>query len=111
MTSYELTRAGNGDYQIIGPMGFETAGGLLRDSTRAFHGQPKVRIDLGGVTDVDSAGLALMLKWISLARHAGHEISFINIPQKLLSIARISDVDELLTDQKSSKSSNSSSSR
>jgi phospholipid transport system transporter-binding protein len=110
MTQCELKRAANGDYQVLGLMGFETAGGLLENSSRAFHGQPDVRIDLGGVTDVDSAGLALMLKWVSLARQEGREISFSNIPQKLLSMARISDVEELLADHKSPKSSNSSSS-
>jgi len=102
MTQCQLEKAANDVYQVVGLMGFETAGELLEDSDQAFHGESVVQIDLGRVTDVDSAGLALMLEWISLARQESREISFINIPQKLLSMARIGDVEELLADHNSS---------
>ncbi len=78
-------------------MTFATAGTLLTGSQALFAGQPSVTVDLGGITRVDSAGLALLLEWLRQARADGRTVVFQSVPDKLLAIARLSDVEGLLT--------------
>jgi phospholipid transport system transporter-binding protein len=53
-------------------------------------------IDLAGVTASDSAGLALLIEWLSVAKGAGRALRFENIPSQLQQLARLSEVEELL---------------
>ncbi|RYZ59182.1 MAG: STAS domain-containing protein, partial [Proteobacteria bacterium] len=53
--------------------------------------------DLGGVDAVDSAGLALLIGWLADAKRTGGTLRYTGIPDRLLAIARISEVDALLT--------------
>ncbi len=53
-------------------------------------------IDLGGVSQVDSAGLALVLEWVALAGEAGQKLRILGAPEKLLALARISETGEFL---------------
>jgi phospholipid transport system transporter-binding protein len=53
-------------------------------------------VDLSGVTDSDSAGLALLLEWITWANHTVREIRFLSMPERVLAIARTTEVDQLL---------------
>lgn len=77
-------------------MSFNTAEQILRHSEKVFQRQTKISIDLAGVTRTDSAGLALLLEWISWATRSGSEISFIAIPEKLRAIAETAEVQDLL---------------
>ena len=110
MIECELKKDGEGNFSLIGQMEFNTVAWLLKKSSREFAGNDSITLDLNQVTSVDSAGLALLLRWIANARHGSVQISFLNIPEKLLSIARISDVDGLLVNQNSSSISSSSNS-
>ena len=53
-------------------------------------------IDLAGVTASDSSGLALVIEWLSVAKAAGKELRYENIPTQLQQLARLSEVEELL---------------
>ena len=78
-------------------MTFDTAEEILKASEAPFEEHTQLEIDLSGVTDSDSAGLALLLEWITWANHSVREIRFTNIPEKLLAIARTTEVEPLLT--------------
>jgi phospholipid transport system transporter-binding protein len=54
-------------------------------------------IDCAGVTRGDSAGLAVLLDWLAWARRKSRTLTFQNLPASLLAVARISEVDGLLT--------------
>ena len=54
-------------------------------------------IDLAGVKDSDSSGLALLIEWLSIARAEHKNLRYENIPVQLHQLARLSDVEELLT--------------
>jgi phospholipid transport system transporter-binding protein len=54
-------------------------------------------IDLSGVTRADSAGLAVLLDWLAWGRRKSRAVSLENLPASLVAIARISEVDGLLT--------------
>jgi phospholipid transport system transporter-binding protein len=68
-------------------------GTLVLESSRA----ERLVIDCAAVTRADSAGLAVLLDWLAWARRKSRVIEFQNLPQSLVAIARISEVDGLLT--------------
>jgi phospholipid transport system transporter-binding protein len=82
---------------VKGPVTFATAGQLLEAGQAVFSSQADVTINLHEVTSVDSAGLALLLEWLRQARSDGRAVRFVDIPEKLLAIARLSGVEALLT--------------
>ena len=89
--------SGAGLLGVKGPVTFATAGQLLEAGKAVFSSQADVTINLHEVTSVDSAGLALLLEWLRQARADGRAVRFVDIPQKLLAIARLSGVEALLT--------------
>ena len=91
-----LASAGEGRIALAGPVTFATAGDLLRTGEVHFAGQSAITLDLGAVTNVDSAGLALLLEWLRRARAARRALSFEGVPDKLRDIARLSGVEDLL---------------
>ena len=96
MNEFELRDLGDGLFSLAGEMTFHTAGRLLRESEPLFEEHTRIEMDLGGVTVTDSAGLALMLEWITWANHTVREIRFTNTPEKIDAIARTTEVDHLL---------------
>jgi phospholipid transport system transporter-binding protein len=56
-------------------------------------------IDLSGVTAGDSAGLAVLVEWLSAARARGATLRYEAVPAQILAIARISDLEALLLGQ------------
>jgi phospholipid transport system transporter-binding protein len=54
-------------------------------------------IDCAGVKRADSAGLAVLLDWLAWSRRKSRVIKFENLPASLVAIAKISEVDSLLT--------------
>ncbi len=96
MNEFEITDQGDGCFSLSGEMTFHTAGQLLRESEPLFEEHTRIEMDLGGVTLTDSAGLALMLEWITWANHTVREIRFINTPEKIDAIAKTTEVDHLL---------------
>ena len=57
-------------------------GAVAADPTRSSKAAPSA-IDLSGVTSSDSAGLALLIEWLSVAQAAGRSLKFENIPLQL----------------------------
>ena len=58
-------------------------------------GLPDV-IDLSGVGHAESAGVALLLEWLTWARGQQRSLRFDNAPDSLRTIASLSQVDGLL---------------
>jgi phospholipid transport system transporter-binding protein len=81
---------------VKGALDFGTVGALLAGGTAAIAAGRATFIDLAGVTQSDSAGLALLLEWMSVARAAKRALRFENVPQQLQQLARLSEVEELL---------------
>jgi phospholipid transport system transporter-binding protein len=96
MSETRIEALGEGRFKVAGPLSFETVKPLLIRSTAEFGALPRVEIDLSGVTQSDSAGLALLVQWMRQARAQQQQIRFKNIPSQLLALAQISDLDELL---------------
>ena len=96
MNDYVFESMGEGNFAITGSMTFGTVTRILEESKQQFDEHPVITIDLAGVTEGDSAGLALLLEWVNWAKYYVHEIRYKNIPAQIQSIAEISEVDQML---------------
>jgi len=95
--SFKIEDHGDGHFALIGDMNFETAEAILRASEDLFEDHTQIEVDLSGVEDNDSAGLALLLEWVTWANHSVREIRFKNMPEQIMAIAKTTEVDKLLT--------------
>jgi phospholipid transport system transporter-binding protein len=78
---------------VSGPVTLANAAALLEEGRR--HLAEGVRsVDLGEVTELDSALLALSLAWLREARAGKREIGFANLPQAMQTLARLYGVEE-----------------
>ena len=96
MSKFELNDLGEGHFALSGEMTFETAERILTVSEEPFEQHTRIEVDLAGITRADSAGLALLLEWITWANHTVREIRFRSMPERILAIARTTEVEQLL---------------
>lgn len=94
----KLEALGEGRYRVSGVLDAVTVPGLLRESMQRMSATSgaELQIDLGGVKESDSAGLALVLEWLRQARHRNQKIRFANVPRQIAALAKISEVDALI---------------
>jgi phospholipid transport system transporter-binding protein len=92
----EFESRGDGQFALRGELSFQTAIAALDASKGLFSPHRELDIDLAGVGRVDSAGLALLLEWVSWARSQSRTVRFRNIPQQILSMAQMSEVESML---------------
>lgn len=95
--AFRLTPSSDARLLAAGPLTFATARGasaqgetLLRATTAAQE------IDCSGVTTADSAGLAVLIDWLGVAKRADRRLRYAHVPKGLMSLASISELDELL---------------
>lgn len=93
----QLEALGGARFRISGVLNAATVTHILSQSQERFQGLPRVEADFAAVTESDSAGLALLLEWLRLARKSGQQVHFDNVPEQIMALARISEVAELLT--------------
>jgi phospholipid transport system transporter-binding protein len=96
---FRIEPAGDGRLVASGPLDFATAAAALRAGLELMTGDRGWIIDLSGVTAGDSAGLAVLVEWISAARERGTSVRYESVPAQIVAIARISDLEELLLAQ------------
>ncbi len=90
------TLAGN-RARVSGALDFATVAALLRAGSAAIVRGEATVIDLAGVATGDSAGLALLIEWMSVAKASGRELRYENLPSQRHQLARLSEVEELLS--------------
>ena len=98
MSSANLEGVGDGHFRVTGVLDAVTAPKLLRESDARFTSAPgaTVHVDLSGVKESDSAGLALLLEWLRIARRRQQTMQFANVPNQIAALARISEVEALI---------------
>jgi phospholipid transport system transporter-binding protein len=80
---------------VSGPVTLTNAARVL-DEGRQHLAEGARTVDLGEVTELDSALLALALAWMRDARAAKRDIAFANPPQGMQTLARLYGVEDLL---------------
>jgi phospholipid transport system transporter-binding protein len=91
----KIESLGGGRFRVAGVLDATTVTELLKHSPARFSGLQSVEIDLAGVSESDSSGLALLIEWLRVGRRTGQQVRFVNLPAQIAALARISEVDEL----------------
>jgi phospholipid transport system transporter-binding protein len=94
----EIASVSPGRYAIRGALTFRTAKRASESAAQTLE-EPSataIEVDCGGVSESDSAGLAVLLNWMALAQRLGRGLRFANLPAEIHALARISDVDEIV---------------
>ena len=94
----ELQESSPGKFAARGQLTFATARGARESGLTAFGDASSrdLQVDCSGITSSDSAGMAVLLDWLAIAKRSGRSMRFASLPEQVLALARISDVLELL---------------
>lgn len=96
MTAASLQYAGDTLY-IAGELDFESVAQLCQTGCPLLHTQqPVSRIDLSGVRYSNSAGVALLVEWLAVAKHKQQPLTFTNLPEQMRTIIRIAELERIL---------------
>jgi len=93
MPVFNLIKLSDGAYFVEGNMTFSTLNKKTIKSFDFLNTTKDIHIDLEKVTAADSAGLALMIEWLKHSKLYNTKLRFRNIPQQLLTLAKLSDLD------------------
>ena len=96
MSDTGIVPRGEGRYALTGELTFGTVPGLWRSGSNAFGDDAAVRLDLAGITRVDSAGIALLIELTRSVRNRSGDILLEHAPPQLMAIATVSGLDEVL---------------
>jgi phospholipid transport system transporter-binding protein len=84
---------------LTGALSFDTIPQVLEESA-AYAARTdlpdRLTIDFSGITNVDSAAVALLLDWRRMAVKRGKTLVFVNLPANLLALAELYGVAELI---------------
>ena len=96
--AFRLAPGAPGTFSAEGPLTFASARRAceLGVAALAHAAAASLEIDCRGITSSDSAGLAVLLEWLSVAKRAGRSLRYARLPQGLAALARISEVEDLL---------------
>lgn len=95
--AFRLTPSADTQLLAAGPLTFATArAACARGEAVISAAGAAQEIDCSGVTHADSAGLAVLIAWLGMAKRAGRRLRYTHLPQGLTALASISDLAELL---------------
>ena len=80
---------------VSGPVTLANVAGVLEAGYAQIR-EGATAVDLGGVTDLDSSLLAMLLAWRREARRLGRDLEVAHLPRGLDTLARLYGVVELL---------------
>ena len=96
-TTVQVQQAAPDRMTVTGALTFATARGAYDAGLRVVRSgstQP-LQIDCGGVTQSDSAGLAVLIEWLAQGARIDRKVTFANLPHGIRAAAKISDVEFL----------------
>lgn len=86
----------NGRLKVSGELTFSSVSALLAESLSYFKSQDELQIDLAGVARSDTAGVALLVEWMHIAKQRDAQLFFSNIPEQMWAIIEVSDLGQRL---------------
>jgi phospholipid transport system transporter-binding protein len=97
VAKFAIEPDGDGRLVASGELSFETAAQALRQGDGLITRGGTWLVDLSRVESGDSAGIAVLIEWLATAHARGATLRYESIPQQMLAIARISDLEDLVT--------------
>jgi phospholipid transport system transporter-binding protein len=96
MSRASIVSHGESRFAVEGSLDFESVVTLAEEGRRLFSGPGVLEVDLLGVSEANSAGLALLLEWLDIARGRKLELRFRNLPGPLSRLAELTNLRGLL---------------
>lgn len=87
-------------WELKGVLDLESVPGLWTELARQIRSQPVLNVSLSRVERASSAALALLLQGLEESREVGCQLRYVDIPEDLLALARVSNVEKLLLTEK-----------
>ncbi|CAB1277240.1 STAS domain-containing protein [Candidatus Nitrosacidococcus tergens] len=94
--SYKIETTSTKNFKIIGVLTFDTVINAGEEGIDLFEFVNDIRVDLQEVTHIDSAGLVLLISWMRYARLRNKSLQFLNVSEKILALAKVSDLDQII---------------
>ena len=94
---FHLIADGQGRVGAVGVITFENAADVFRAAPPTAPPGGCTDVDLSKLADADSATLAVLISWAAQAHAQGARLRYLNAPAALRNLARLSDVDGLLS--------------
>ena len=94
MSKVDIIDRGSGVFVIDGDLTFSTIDKKTVKSFDFLKSADSITLDLSQVSSTDSAGLALLIEWIKYAHINQIELKFKNIPEQLITLAKLSGLDK-----------------
>ncbi|NID04371.1 STAS domain-containing protein [Luteibacter jiangsuensis] len=95
-SNFQLSHPAPDTLAVSGALTFATAADVLDTARAELDRGTQASLDLSGVSQADSAGLATVLALLAHARGKGRAIAVTRAPAGLLALARVSGVESLL---------------
>jgi phospholipid transport system transporter-binding protein len=96
MDQKQITFTETGEVILSGALTFASAADIYRATYQRFsQARQPVTVNMKQVTKVDSAGLALLVEWLRQAHTAEYSIHFVNMPNQLRQLIRVSSLQPL----------------
>lgn len=104
MAELAVTESSAGNYLLEGALNRTTVAKsdavvVLQNSQKNSNQNSIVTIDMQGVTHADTAGLAWIMNFLKSTQQQNISCELRNIPESLIKLAKISDVDGFLSVQ------------
>lgn len=96
MSSLTIHRRDRNDIVVCGDLTFAGIDKKTVSALPLAKSGSRITVDLGQVTAVDSAGLALLIEWLKLARNRQFQLLFKHMPGQLLELAEANGFADLL---------------
>jgi phospholipid transport system transporter-binding protein len=97
MGGFSIRTTESGRLEASGGLSYDTAAEALQAGLALIPRGQGCTVDLSRVTEADSAGLAVLVEWLATARLRGTVIRYEGIPAQIIAVARLTDLEDLLT--------------
>lgn len=94
--SQAIVKQSGDSVAVSGVLDFYSAPEVLESVSSFLRIHKSLNVDLSGVIESNSVGLALLIEWLAVARREGHSVTFHHIPDSLRQLAGVCQVDGLI---------------
>lgn len=96
MSEATLASSEDGQFRLSGALNFTTVAPLSEQIFGLIDQGDATKIDLSGVEHSNSAGVALLVESTRYAQAQNKSIQFVNMPEKMLAIVKLSGLEGIL---------------
>lgn len=94
MSECKIHTIKDGVVKIEGVLDLKTVNSLKKQTISLFSGLSEIQFDLSAVQQSNSAGLALVLDWLKMAKKNQVSVTFSNFPEHLRELAAVYGIEQ-----------------